>query len=315
MSASMNEQTTQPIQIFRAGTHTDMSGRSLVFTGDDLTAMAEGYDPKRHEAPLVTGHPKHDDPAYGWVSSLQVVNGILEATPRQVDSRFAELVRAGRFKKISATFYSPGTPNNPVPGSYYLRHVGFLGAQPPAVKGLKSVEFADAEDGMVTVAFADYPAPDIKSTQIEDSTMSEKEEALNRLQKKLDDQEAAITQRETRFRTLERHLSNGMADILERAASKMPPLCLIVAAQAKPGPLRPNGHCDWVHNLTLYTGCRPGRTGPQAADLLVGINQILSGLVPVEGQTSEISPGPERLVASQPHLILWSQEFSFTRYQ
>lgn len=36
-----------------------------------------------------------------------------------------------------------------MPGVYYLRHVGFLGAQPPAVKGLKPVEFADAEDGVV----------------------------------------------------------------------------------------------------------------------------------------------------------------------
>jgi hypothetical protein len=42
-----------------------------------------------------------------------------------------------------------------VPGVFYLRHVGFLGAQPPAIKGLKQAEFADADD-CVTIEFSDY---------------------------------------------------------------------------------------------------------------------------------------------------------------
>ncbi|EKO1024728.1 peptidase, partial [Salmonella enterica subsp. enterica] len=37
---------------------------------------------------------------------------------------------------------------------YYLRHVGFLGAQPPAIKGLKQVSFAEDEEGVVE--FADW---------------------------------------------------------------------------------------------------------------------------------------------------------------
>lgn len=36
-----------------------------------------------------------------------------------------------------------------MPGVYYLRHVGFLGAQPPAVKGLRSIELAEAEPGVI----------------------------------------------------------------------------------------------------------------------------------------------------------------------
>ena len=39
-----------------------------------------------------------------------------------------------------------------MPGKWYLRHVGFLGAAAPAVKGLKPVEFADDGGGVV---FAD----------------------------------------------------------------------------------------------------------------------------------------------------------------
>lgn len=39
-----------------------------------------------------------------------------------------------------------------MPGVYYLRHIGFLGAQAPAVKGLRNPEFADAEEGVVEFA-------------------------------------------------------------------------------------------------------------------------------------------------------------------
>jgi hypothetical protein len=55
-------------------------------------------------------------------------------------------VKAGAYKKVSASFYPKDHPNNPTPGVYALRHVGFLGAQPPAVKGLKPTEFAEEAD-------------------------------------------------------------------------------------------------------------------------------------------------------------------------
>jgi hypothetical protein len=134
---------SKPIHIFRPGTHTAMSGATLAFSETDLQASARAYDPSLHEAPLVVGHPKSDDPAYGWVKSLRFAEDGLQAEPYQVDVAFAELVDAGRFKKISASFYPPNSSANPVPGVFYLRHVGFLGAQPPAIKGLKAVEFAD----------------------------------------------------------------------------------------------------------------------------------------------------------------------------
>ena len=137
------------IQIFKPGKHTAMSGAALSFSETDLAATAQAYDPAKHEAPLVCGHPVHDDPAYGWVSGLSFADGALEADTTQVDTAFAEMVAQGSFKKISASFYSPDSPSNPVPGVYYLRHVGFLGAMPPAVKGLRNPSFADAEQGVV----------------------------------------------------------------------------------------------------------------------------------------------------------------------
>lgn len=128
-----------------------MSGDVIEFSESDLKATATAYDPKRYEAPLVVGHPKLDAPAYGWVKSL-AYSGALEAEPDQVDAAFAEIVRAGRYKKVSASFFAPHSPQNPTPGVYYLRHVGFLGAQPPAVNGLRSVSFAEDEKGVIEFA-------------------------------------------------------------------------------------------------------------------------------------------------------------------
>ena len=129
-----------------------MSGETLEFGEADLAATIAAYDPAKHQAPLVVGHPKHDDPAYGWVRSLSISGGSIEASPEHVDPAFAEMVNAKRFKNISASFYAPDAPANPVPGVYYLRHVGFLGAQPPAVKGLRTPSFADGEAGVVEFA-------------------------------------------------------------------------------------------------------------------------------------------------------------------
>jgi cell division protein FtsB len=138
------------INIFRPGRHTDAGGTTLHFTEDQLRAAVDAYDPSLHEAPIVVGHPKDNHPAYGWIGAMEYSEEAgIDAIPQQVDAEFAEMVTAGRFKKVSASWYMPDSPANPKPGSYYLRHVGFLGAQPPAIKGLKAVEFNEAEEGVV----------------------------------------------------------------------------------------------------------------------------------------------------------------------
>jgi hypothetical protein len=147
-----DEASPEPIEILRAGTHTDARGQRVTITRDDLAALAAAYDPALHEAPLVVGHPVHDAPSYGWVRALRVEGDRLLAQAHQVEPQFAELVRAGRYKKISVALYGAEAPGNPRPGGWYLRHVGFLGAQPPAVKGLRAAQFADAQEGVVELA-------------------------------------------------------------------------------------------------------------------------------------------------------------------
>jgi hypothetical protein len=148
-----------PLHIFKPGLHTASCGTTLNFTATDLTATVAAYNPTLHEAPLVIGHPQHNTPAAGWVQTLSATAEGLIATPQQIDPGFAEQLAAGRYKKISASFYHPTAPNNPVPGVYYLRHVGFLGAQPPAVKGLRPIELAEAEPGVIHFSESAPAAP------------------------------------------------------------------------------------------------------------------------------------------------------------
>ena len=137
-------------EIFIAGTRADNSGKEVTITPDDLNAIANGYHPSFHEAPIVIGHPDDNAPAYGWVKSLSAKGDKLYAQFGEMDEGFVSLVKSGRYKKLSASFYPPKHPSNPKPDNWYLRHIGFLGALPPAVKGLSPVSFNDNSDGVVS---------------------------------------------------------------------------------------------------------------------------------------------------------------------
>ena len=155
---SQRRRMTILIEIFRAGRHVAASGKAVEFTEADIAAIARNYRPGLHEAPIVLGHPKDNAPAYGWADRLRARGARLQAEVAQVEPSFAEGVRAGRYKKVSASFYDKDSPANPTPGQYYLRHIGFLGAQPPAVKGLAPVQFSEGdvpERGCITIEFAE----------------------------------------------------------------------------------------------------------------------------------------------------------------
>src|SRR6185436_7250653 len=105
------------LHIFRAGKQTTKAGDLIEFSESAIAASARAYDPNLHEAPICIGHPKEDLPAYGWIKSLSATGVDLEAEPHQVDPQFAEMVRNKSFKKISAAFYPPDSPANPVRGT------------------------------------------------------------------------------------------------------------------------------------------------------------------------------------------------------
>ncbi|WP_051249154.1 hypothetical protein [Inquilinus limosus] len=142
-----------PFDAFRAGTRTDASGARVTITAEDLAASAAAYDPALRPAPLVIGHPKIEDPAWGWVGKVEAKGNTLRVAPERVEAAFTQLVNDGRYSNVSACFYRPDAKSNPAPGTWYLKHIGFLGAHPPAVEGLPPVQFAAEDDGD-TVEFA-----------------------------------------------------------------------------------------------------------------------------------------------------------------
>lgn len=133
-------------RIFRPGKHTASCGTATEFTKDDLAKAVTSYNAQLYAAPLVIGHPKVEDRAYGQVSKLeQDEAGDVWAVPTQVEPAFSALVQEGGYPNRSVSWYMPDHPNNPVPGALYPKHIGFLGAVPPALKGLGAIEFREGQ--------------------------------------------------------------------------------------------------------------------------------------------------------------------------
>ncbi len=128
------------IEIFKGGPQTDSAG--VTHDGDALIDAAVKRFDAAAKPPVVLGHPATDSPAYGWVEALaaKAAGGVksLWADISPVEA-LKDWVNAGLYRNRSAAFYSDGR----------LRHVGFLGGAPPAVRGLAPLPaFAD-EGGVI----------------------------------------------------------------------------------------------------------------------------------------------------------------------
>lgn len=147
---------TARIEVFRTGTFMPMEGQQLSFSAADLKAMADAYDFATAPAPIVVGHPKTDAPAFGWAQSFEydAKADRLFANVGEIAPAFADAVKAGTYKKVSLSFHRPDAAANPVPGTWYPKHIGFLGGAAPAVTGLQNVQFSQAaDDATCTVEF------------------------------------------------------------------------------------------------------------------------------------------------------------------
>lgn len=128
---------TIDIEVFRTGVLTDSEGNTETWTKEDLETICNLYnesiieDPGK-EAPLCKGHPETDDPAYGWVKKLYIEDDILKASVT-LNKNFEEEVKDEQFKKVSIA----------IDENLLLKHIGFLGAAHPAVKGLKPVQLSE----------------------------------------------------------------------------------------------------------------------------------------------------------------------------
>ncbi len=151
----MLSMTTARIHLARPGKYTDAHGRAVTLGADRLKSLAASYKPGTDKAPLVLGHPTEGAPAFGWVDTLEVdAKGDLYGNVSQVSPELSDAVKAGRYRNVSMSFYPKGSGNSPAPAAEALRHVGILGAEVPAIRGLTPLSLADGDDA-VTVDFGD----------------------------------------------------------------------------------------------------------------------------------------------------------------
>ena len=153
----------QWMDIFRAGAH---HGGDATFSAADIQQIVDNFDPSQFEVPAVLGHPKHDDPAYGWFSELRRDGDKLQGKARQMVPQFEQAVLDGRFPNRSVKL-----TRDAVKG-WVLKHVGFLGAQLPEVKGLTPISFAADDQNAVEIEFSEethMPEP----TQVDEKVFSE----------------------------------------------------------------------------------------------------------------------------------------------
>ncbi len=180
------------IEVFKTGRHTDSSGHTREYNAELLDAIAYAYNSKTESsdaflAPIVKGHPDTDSPAYGWVAKLARRNDTLLAKVKEINSDFAEEIKQGRYKKVSIALY----PN------MLLRHVGFLGAASPAVKGLAPAEFSDAGE--------------FTAMEVEGSLFTEAERENMELREQIEGLEQNMRRREfTAFADSLTDISNGV---------------------------------------------------------------------------------------------------------
>lgn len=151
-----NVTASRKVEVFRPGTFRAMNDQDYSFSEADISAMVSGYDAGKAPAPVVVGHPKHDDPAFGWAKGFEVNEaGTLVAELGNLAPEFVSAVNEGRYRKVSMKFFPPDAPSNPTPGHYYPRHIGFLGGAAPAVSGLAPVQFAAGEaEELIEIAFS-----------------------------------------------------------------------------------------------------------------------------------------------------------------
>ena len=118
----------------------------------DLQAMVDAFDKVGFEPTAKAGHPDGQEdekkarlvfgaPALGYAKRIWIDGKKLFAEMKSVPKRFADLIKAGAFKRISAEIY--WNYKNESNGTTYprvLKSIAFLGAEIPALTNLEAIE-------------------------------------------------------------------------------------------------------------------------------------------------------------------------------
>jgi hypothetical protein len=273
--------TTPPrIKIIRPGRYTSVEGTEVSFTLADLEAAAASYDRASDPAPMVIGHPALDAPAYGWAARLAVEDGhlVAEPDPETLHEDFAEAVRKGRYSKVSGRFYLPDSPGNPKPGQLYLKHIGFLGAAAPAVKGLGVVNLAAGEgEGVVSIDVNSQPSAAGGPNQEKDVTDKTKEASFAEREAALASREQELQQREAAADAKEKAAAAQIQTVLHAANVSFAEGLIGEGKLAPAGKPLLVGVLDQLESVkTVSFGEADGEMAPAAA-----LKKLLSGAQPL----------------------------------
>ncbi len=149
------------VEIFLAGTRPASNGVSTTITPANLQEIVDSYNPQVFRAPAIVsenfGHDignytditvsKSKELCHGIPARLRRVGDRLCAGFESLSPNLAQWIRKKQLHSVSPSFYLPNSPNNPYPGKWSLRHIAFLGATPPACKGLAALSEPPADWG------------------------------------------------------------------------------------------------------------------------------------------------------------------------
>lgn len=124
------------------------------YDSNDLQAMIDAFDKVGFEPTVKAGHADGQDslnekeyrkifgaPALGYVSRIYRKGTKLLADLKQVPRQFANLIKAGTYKRVSSEIY--WSYKDEAGGKTYprvLKSIAFLGAEIPALPSLKAIE-------------------------------------------------------------------------------------------------------------------------------------------------------------------------------
>jgi regulator of replication initiation timing len=191
------------VEVLRAGTFKDNAGNEHTFTEEELAGIAASYDPAKHEAPIVIGHPADNAPAFGWVKRAFTEGKSLFLELAGLVPEFVEACKRGLYKKRSISLYPDRT----------IRHVGFLGATPPSIKGLKDIQFSDKNQ--ICIEFTDSTEGEVMPKDLAEALVMIG--ALNADITKLQSQIASFSEENKNLKTENGSLKTQAADFSEKA--------------------------------------------------------------------------------------------------
>lgn len=132
-----NGKTIRNVEIFRTGEWNDES-----YSRDDLQEMVDSFDLVGFNVPVKLGHMSMDDaPAVGWVSNLRLEGDVLLADITDIPAEVYGQIVNRQYDQVSAEIFVNLTRGDEV-FKRVLKAVALLGAETPAVAGLKPLREA-----------------------------------------------------------------------------------------------------------------------------------------------------------------------------